>query len=309
MSRLSRPTELHHAIVQVIQQRTPAKPDNQARDCTNIRITSSRNVAGGCISQTEIVTLADGRKFFVKSNELTAELFPAESKGLAAIESTQVIRVPQVIGVGKSKSGVGFLVLESIETGRPGNEFESQFGRAMAKMHLHGRNDRFGFNSDNHIGSSIQLNHWMANWVEFWAINRLGYQLSLASENGYATPEFTRRCDLIIARLDTLIGTDEKPSLIHGDLWSGNFMVSSDGEPVLIDPAVYFGSREAEFGMTTLFGGFGSRFYDAYAACWPLPNGWQERVEVYRLYHLMNHLNLFGPGYLSQCMEILKKYS
>ena len=162
---------------------------------------------------------------------------------------------------------------------------------------------------DNHIGSSIQVNRWTTNWVEFWAQHRLGFQLSLAQRNGYVTTEFSKRCNRIISRLDTILKTDAEPCLIHGDLWSGNFMVARDGEPVLIDPAAYFGSREAEFGMTTLFGGFGSKFYDAYNECWPLSDGWQERVDVYRLYHLMNHLNLFGHGYYAGCIEILKKFN
>jgi protein-ribulosamine 3-kinase len=302
-------TELGRAIQQVIQKQLAAGSDKSEVKFAEARIASIRSVSGGCISQAESVTLANGRTFFVKSNHRTPELFSAESAGLAEIESTQAIRVPHVIGTGLTESGVGFVVLESIETGKPGVDFETRFGRSLANMHARGRSEQFGFHLDNHIGSSNQINRWTTRWVEFWAQYRLGYQLSLAQENGMATAEFSKRCDRLISKLKTLIEIDVEPSLIHGDLWSGNFMVANNGEPVLIDPAVYFGSRESEFGMTTLFGGFGSRFYEAYNECWPLADGWHERVEIYRLYHLMNHLNLFGKGYFGACMEILKKYS
>lgn len=307
MSQQPLQAELQRAIEQAIQSQDASQP-GFPNTATETRIATTISVSGGCISPAEIVTLKDGRQFFVKSNHRTPELFSAESKGLKAIEATCAIRVPQVIGTGQTESGIGFLILESIGTGLPGSDFESIFGRSLAKLHQQGRGDRFGFDSDNHIGSSNQINRWSENWVEFWAESRLGYQLSLARDNGLATPEFARKCNHLISKLETLIKTDEAPALIHGDLWSGNFMVSTTGRPVLIDPAVYFGSREAEFGMTTLFGGFGTRFYDAYNEYWPLDDGWRERVEVYRLYHLLNHLNLFGSGYFAGCMEILEKY-
>ena len=308
MSQKLKQTELRQAIEQVIERCDALSLQPLDRETAKTRIVSSRSVSGGCISQAEIVTLENGRRYFVKSNSSTPDLFVAESTGLAALRSTQTVRVPQVIGTDVTKLGIGFLVLELIETGQPGREFEAEFGRALAEMHMQSRHNRFGFHADNYIGSSSQINQWKTNWVEFWATNRFGFQLSLAEQNGHATAEFSKRFQRIISRLDTLISTDEDASLIHGDLWSGNFMVSASGKPVLIDPAVYYGSREAEFGMTTLFGGFGAEFYDAYQERWPLADGWQDRVELYRLYHLMNHLNLFGAGYFGGCMEILKKY-
>lgn len=277
------------------------------------QIVNSRSVSGGCISSAEIVTLGDGRTFFVKSKLDAGELFQRESEGLVAIERTNAIKVPAVIGLGETESRVGFLVLEHIEGGGEGKGFSKTFGRQLAAMHRfnseHGSGpDSFGFEADNFIGSTPQPNDWYADWGEFWVENRIRFQLKLAVENGYASSEFRNGCENLIDKFDQIVARDECPCLIHGDLWSGNFMVSSAGSPVLIDPAAYFGSREAEFGMTTLFGGFNSHFYHAYNEAWPLSDGWESRVEIYRLYHLMNHLNLFGSSYYTGCIEILRKY-
>ena len=275
-----------------------------------VKIKSCRSVSGGCINNAEIVSTEDGREFFIKSNHQSPELFVAESQGLAAIAATNSIRVPTVIGMGKTQSGTGFLILEVIQTGRRAADFFENFGHSLAQMHQTAAAEQFGFESSNHIGSTPQINHWNQCWVEFWAENRLRFQLRLAIENGVSSSELTRLCENLISKLDQFIGfPDERPALIHGDLWSGNFMISDAGQPVLIDPAVYFGSREAEFGMTTLFGGFGPTFYEAYNEAWPLSDGWEERVEIYKLYHLMNHLNLFGSGYLGGCLEVLRRFA
>jgi fructosamine-3-kinase len=277
---------------------------------TRVTIKSIRPVSGGCINSTEILTLGDGRKFFVKSNRDSPELFLPESKGLAAIAATNSIRVPNVIGIGKAQSGAGFLILEVIETGSRKSNFFENFGRALAQMHRRGTANAFGFESDNHIGSTPQINLWNQSWVEFWAEHRLRHQLRLAVKNGFGGSELIRGCEKLIAKLDQEIALPaEPPTLIHGDLWSGNFLISDSGQPVLIDPAVYFGSREAEFGMTTLFGGFSSKFYDAYNEAWALTEGWEQRAEIYKLYHLMNHLNLFGSSYLGGCLDVLGKFA
>ncbi len=309
MSPLSRNTELRQSIERVIQAHIATGSNHLEGELTRVSISSTQRVSGGCISQAEIVTLEDGCKFFVKYNHTTPELFVAESEGLAEIELTKAIRVPQVIGNDQTDSGTGLLVLEVIETGQADTEFETRLGRSLANMHRRGRNDRFGYHCDNFIGRSLQINCWATSWVEFLIRDRLGYQSSLAQANGHTTTEFLKRFDRVISKLTSFIESDVEPCLIHGDLWSGNFMIASNGDPVLIDPAVYYGSREAEFGMTTLFSGLSPRFYDAYNECWPMSDGWQERVEIYRLYHLLNHLNLFGGVYFPACMQILKKFS
>lgn len=252
--------------------------------------------------------LSDGRKLFLKSNHQSSNLFHAEARGLAAIAATNTLRVPDVVGVGSTPSGMEFLILELIESGRPKDGFFEKFGRKLALMHKRGRNEQYGFDADNYIGSTLQPNAWNRNWVEFWAEKRIRHQLRLATDNGFGNSELVRLGERLISQLDQSIGSlAEGPALIHGDLWSGNYLISATGDPVLIDPAVYFGSRESEFGMTTLFGGFGSEFYDAYNEVWPLNDGWEIRTEIYKLYHLINHLNLFGSGYLDSCLDLLKK--
>ena len=300
MKRLNRQSQLHQCVERLIETESG----------THSRIISSGSVSGGCINATEIVTLDDQRRFFVKSQPGSQEPFVAEAAGLAAIRSTGAIRVPDLIGVGQTESGDGFLVLEAIEGGPRRVDFFEIFGTALALMHQHGLSDRFGFDHNNFLGRSFQPNAWTTDWVEFWAEHRLGFQLKLAHQNGYATPELTRLTDGLIKRLGEFIGAKDaiEGSLIHGDLWSGNFLVSSEGDPVLIDPAVYYAPREVEFGMTTLFGGFDSSFYHAYNETWPLHDDWEERVEIYKLYHLMNHLNLFGTGYLADCLSVLAKF-
>ena len=274
-------------------------------------IVGSRSTAGGCINQTEVIDLSGGRKFFLKTNSLAADgLFEREAEGLQAITAVDAINVPDVIGHGAT-SQTQFLVLQIIEPGPRQSDFFQQFGRQLASLHKHGVNasQQFGFDRNNYLGSTPQPNDWSDSWLEFWRTQRLGFQFQLARQNGLANSNFNNMADRLLDRLDDLIVVNEPPSLLHGDLWNGNFMRGRAGEPVLIDPAVYYGHREAEFGMTTLFGGFDEAFYSAYHETWPLQDGSDDRIEVYRLYHLLNHLNLFGSSYHAQCLEIMKKFA
>ena len=281
-----------------------------------VAIVNQVAATGGCINAATIVTTCEGVKYLVKSNpNAPPTVFQAEKLGLQAMRNTMTIRVPELIAIGpldsvdnQLPSNPSFLVLEYVQPGRPQADFSQRLARDLAEMHRSGRSDHFGFSHDNFIGATPQPNRQSSNWIEFWIENRIGFQLKLIREKGIAD-ELSRLEPRFRDRLPKILDSpDEPPALIHGDLWSGNYLVSGDGSPVLIDPAVYYAQREAEFGMTTLFGGFDRRFYDAYQECWPLSEGWEERVEIYRLYHLLNHLNLFGRSYLSGCIEIMKKY-
>ena len=176
-------------------------------------------------------------------------------------------------------------------------------------MHRQGTSTSFGFTEDNFIGATVQPNPQNSDWVEFWIEHRIGFQLKLASDNGFAFALKQLETSFSRGIRRVLQEPSEAPALIHGDLWSGNYLVSAAGHPVVIDPAAYYAHREAEFGMTTLFGGFDQAFYNAYDEAFPLAEGWEDRVEIYRLYHLLNHLNLFGQSYLSGCREIMQKFA
>ena len=266
-------------------------------------------VSGGCISNARILTTSCGKSWFVKSNSDSPKaMFQAEADGLKAMAQTGTIRVPNVITLGQLDSGESFLVLEVIQSGRRSVDFFEKFGRQLAEMHRQGSNHQFGFKADNWIGSSVQLNPWLDDWNEFWTTARLIPQLKMARDNGVSNQKLHRLGDRLVNQIDSILETDsEPPALIHGDLWSGNFLADENGSPMILDPACYYANREAEFGMTKLFGGFPPAFYDAYHEAWPLHDGWQSRTRIYTLYHLLNHLNLFGAGYLSGCVEILEQ--
>lgn len=275
---------------------------------TSQQIASTRSCSGGCIHRAEIVTLSDGRELFVKSNRGDGDPFVKEAEGLAAIAKTQAIRTPDVITLGPLDDNEFCLVLEAISSASQTKDFWHTFGQQLAELHRSGLADQFGWSSDNYLGSTAQSNQPSSDWCQFWAQQRLGFQIELAKSNRLATNELQRQVDRVIQRLDRLIGEPtDPPSLLHGDLWSGNYMVSDSGEPVLIDPAVYYGRREAELAMCLLFGGFPETFYAGYHSAWPLADGWRQRTKVYQLYHLLNHLNLFGASYLESCLQTARQ--
>jgi len=235
--------------------------------------------------------------------------FASEAAGLDALGQTNSIRVAKVIGVGQAESKF-VLVLELIGSRIPNADFFERFARQLAETHRAGSADQFGFEHDNFLGETFQPNPWTVDWVEFWSESRLSFQLKLARDNGFGGNDLQRLGVTMLGRLDSLIGaSSEQPALIHGDLWSGNWLCDRNHQPVLIDPAAYYANREAEFGMTTLFSGLPNKFYDAYQEVWPMESGWRDRVAIYRLYHLLNHLNLFGTSYLSDCLAILRKFA
>jgi fructosamine-3-kinase len=275
------------------------------------RIVNQQSIGGGCINDARQLTLADGRSLFLKTNRAApTDMFDAEARGLKLLAGSKALRVPQVIDTGTLDDGTDFLLLEMIEAGRRPRDFFETFGRQLAFLHQQSTDPCFGLDHNNYIGSTPQNNETSGDWCQFYRTHRLEYQIKLAVSKGLINRDVQRHAEKMLQRLpEFLQAFDEPPALIHGDLWSGNYMCDADGEPVLIDPAVYYGHREAEFGMTTLFGGFDESFYAAYQEVWPLAAGSEQRIELYRLYHLLNHLNLFGISYLGGCLAIINKYS
>ncbi len=268
-----------------------------------------QSVGGGCISEAVHVRLRKPdkttRSLFVKSNDASfLDNFQCEAAGLRQLGEADAIRVPKVIDV-ISASGRVWLVTEWVEQGRRGSDFFETFAVGLAKLHQQTAGSQIGWQRDNYLGAAPQINSPCPDWPEFFAQHRIGFQIRWAAEQGLGDASLKSDCQQIVNRMPQLLdGRQDTTSLLHGDLWSGNYLCDADGQPVIIDPAVYRGCREAEFGMLKLFGSCPAEFYQAYQQAWPMPAGWQRRVNVYVLYHLLNHLNLFGSGYLGQCRQV-----
>ena len=277
----------------------------QAATGEDFSVRKCRAIGGGCINSA--YSVEDGlRRFFVKLNRASGlTMFEAESDGLNEIAASGVIRVPHPVCAGVE--GVwAFLVLEAIDfsSGRKGRA--EDLGRQLASLHRVSAS-RYGWRRDNTIGSTPQINTPANNWPEFWRDRRLGHQLALAASNGYGGA-LQRKGARLLARLDGLFtGYAPLPSLLHGDLWGGNYAYSAAGEPVIFDPAVYYGDRETDLAMTELFGGFPEAFHAAYREAFPLDSGYPMRKTLYNLYHILNHLNMFGQGYLGQAEGMIEK--
>ena len=276
----------------------------------NAEICSAERVSGGDINRAYRLELDDG-SLFMKTNAIeNRDFFRAEVAGLEAISSTKTIRVPQVLGIGEDPLYGAFLLLEW-SRGKPKKEASETFGRNLAAMHRADTsgilaNGCFGFPADNYIGAGRQKNTPCEKWISFFRDYRLLPQFTMAEEyfDEYDRACFTRLVD----HLDQVLIEPDAPSLLHGDLWAGNYIIGYDGEAWLIDPAAYIGHAEADLAMTELFGGFSSSFYGAYREINPLQPGYDDRRDLYNLYHLMNHLYLFGWSYLGSVRSILRKY-
>ena len=243
-------------------------------------------------------------KHFIKTGpESALGMFEAEAEGLAELRSSGTIRVPDVIDVGVT-NGQSYISLERLALGQPTKETERALGQQLAEMHRCTQK-QFGWHRDNTIGLTPQCNGQSSDWVEFFREHRLQFQLEFATANGFGG-EITDLGAELCNQLDKLFD-DYVPvaSLLHGDLWGGNWG-SVDGEPVIFDPAVYYGDRESDIAMTKLFGGFGKTFYDAYELSWPMQQGYETRLKLYQLYHVLNHMNLFGRGYLQQALTLTR---
>jgi protein-ribulosamine 3-kinase len=269
------------------------------------RLTKAQPLSGGDINAAYRLQ-AENVSFFVKLN--TPErlaMFEAEAAGLQALMQTQSIRVPKVIACGQIP-GHAFLVLEYIDLHRLNNRSEQLLGRQLAQLHLQ-KQAYFGWHSDNTIGSTAQVNGHYHDWIPFWQQQRLGHQLTLAAAKGYGGRLQTLGEKLCSSLNPFFSGYQPQPALLHGDLWGGNVAADEQGNPVIYDPACYFGDRETDLAMTELFGGFSPAFYQAYQDAYPLAPGYARRKTLYNLYHILNHLNLFGRSYLHQAENMLDK--
>lgn len=288
----------------ILNSQIKTKIEREAGD----QIVSVSSVSGGCISDAFKLEMKNGEKYFLKLNDSAAkDMFIKEAHGLVELRKPNAIRIPQVILHDKS-----FILTEFIKAGSRSKNFFEEFGRKFAELHKF-RNISFGFYEDNFIGSNPQLNiaedGEKNNWVKFYFNKRILFQYKLAEKNGYAAKELTEGVLSLEKKIEEILsGNEEPPSLLHGDLWGGNYMVDENGNACLIDPAVYYGHREADLAMTKLFGGFSSEFYQAYNEYYPLPPGFEYRENIYKLYHVLNHLNLFGKGYYPQAVAIIKNY-
>ena len=284
------------------------KIKNKLEEELEINISSFSSLSGGCISNAYKIKTIDNKNYLLKINEShKGDMFLKEANGLVELKKANAIKVPEVILAEKD-----FILLEFINSSGRTNSFFKDFGIRFSEMHKYS-SSTFGFYENNYIGANPQPNipskDEETSWTKFYFNKRLLYQYKLAEKNGYATQELRAGISKLENKIEKILaGSEESPSLLHGDLWSGNYMIDENGDACLIDPAVYYGHREADLGMTKLFGGFNSEFYKSYNENYPLPDGYDYRENIYKLYHVMNHLNLFGGGYYSQAISLINYY-
>lgn len=277
------------------------------QDWAGQKISDIKSAPGGDIARSQIITVESGHKYFLKSGARHNLMFPTEANSLKELSKADALRVPQVYLSDKS-----FLLIEYIEQSRPSDSFFEDFGRRFAALHKF-KAQEFGFFEDNFIGHTPQHNipdkNQARNWTAFYFEKRLFFQFSLAEKQGLSSSALRAAFKQLESKIESILRTEDAlPALLHGDLWSGNFISDADGAPVIMDPAVYYGHREADLAMTKVFGGFSKAFYDAYNEAYPLAEGYSYRENIYKLYHILNHLNLFGMGYHSQALSLMQSY-
>ena len=279
---------------------------------SELTVIDQQKVTGGCISESCQVLTEDleghQQHWFAKTNRQSfLENFLAEADGLGRLGAVGTIVAPRPAAVGLA-AGRAWLIMKWIDQRPPGQSFFHDFGSDLAELHRCTSGTRIGLDRDNFLGAATQVNRAVGRWIDFVAENRLGFQLRWAVEQQLVNGSLRRACEEVIGKLEQLLdGRSEKTSLLHGDLWSGNYLCNEKGRPVMVDPAVYYGCREAEFGMLMLFGSCPPSFYEGYQQAFPMTAGWQRRANVYVLYHLLNHLNLFGGGYHGQCQQMAEQ--
>ena len=266
------------------------------------KVISDRPVGGGCINQGARLDTASGQRFFLKTNRSAPlDMFAREAEGLESLRVEGGPRVPRPYLWSSS-----FLLLEDLAPAARRSDYWLEFGRKLANLHRYA-SDRFGFPHDNYIGSTPQPNTITKDGYAFFAEQRLLFQANLANQRGLLGKSELAQVEGIAIRLPDLV-PNQPASLIHGDLWSGNAIADEQGAPAIIDPAAHYGWAEAELAMTGLFGSFPDAFYRAYQEVRPLTEGWRQRFSLYNLYHLLNHLNLFGTSYLGEVLSVLRSY-
>ena len=288
----------------------------------SVAIAETDRLSGGDINKAYGLTLTNGKHIFMKANaKANADFFTAEAAGLSAISKTGAIATPEILCTGTDDGedvGYSFLLLKFIKSGSRQKKYWEDFAQKLAAMHkadtsvyfddadAEDKAKCFGFFQDNFIGARPQKNTPCSSWISFFRDNRLAPQFKAA--DSYFSPDDRTQITKLLDHLDDFLVEPQSPSLLHGDLWSGNVMCGPDGKAMLIDPAAYVGHAEADLAMTELFGGFPPEFYEAYRATRPLQPGYENRRDLYNLYQLLNHLNLFGPTYLGPVLSIVAEY-
>ncbi len=269
-------------------------------------VLSVNPVHGGSINKAFMLKTKKG-KFFLKKNNLKKypEMFQLEEKGLQLLRNNSSVIIPEVIDTFDVEEN-SYLLLEWINEGNPKVDSFFNFGRKTALLHNHS-SEKYGLEYDNYIGSLKQVNHFTDNWIDFFIEYRIGYLAKMAFDSSSIDKQTVSNLERLYLKLNDFFPF-EKPSLLHGDLWSGNFMFNEEGNALIYDPAVYYGHRLMDLGMTKLFGGFPNEFYEGYQSEYKFESNWQDAVQIANLYPLLVHLNLFGTSYLIQIKETLKKY-
>ncbi len=293
------PSAVKEKIVELLNSSDGERPE----------INRIAGVGGGCINDARVVETNVGR-FFVKYNDADRYpgMFEAEAKGLSLLADAGTLKVPEVVGCDRAGSH-SLLVLEHIEGGTRRADFWEAFGEGLARMHRQQpESGRFGLDHDNYIGSLRQRNNTHHRWTDFFIAERLEEQLKMARDAGRVGKDVVRMFGVLYRYLPDFF-PEEPPALLHGDLWSGNYMTGAEGQAAIIDPAVYYGHRYMDLGMSKLFGGFDTGFYQSYAETYPLESSWQQCMDIANLYPLMVHVNLFGGGYPGSVKSILRRFA
>jgi fructosamine-3-kinase len=282
---------------------TPSELGSELEQALGARVAKATGLSGGDINEAWELRLDGGGRVFLKTNrDADPAMFPAEARGLAWLSEAGALTVPKVVAVSPR-----FLALEYLESAPPRPGFDQELGRGLAALHRFGA-PSFGLDHDNFIGRLPQDNAPLASWSDFYRARRLEPQLHRAIESELVDRPLVAAFDRLFSKLTALVGPDEPPARLHGDLWGGNLHVDAAGGPSLIDPAVYGGHREVDLAMMRLFGGFSAQSFAAYAESYPLSPGHAERVALYQLYPLMVHVNLFGTSYVGSVKRALDRY-
>ncbi|MCX6285387.1 MAG: fructosamine kinase family protein [Bacteroidetes bacterium] len=278
----------------------------QQEQHVDFQILSSKPLGGGSINEVYVLNTTLGQ-FCLKYNNNASfpKMFETEASGLELLSMARAIKVPKVI-LQDNLTDYSFILLEFINSTRQSNEFFKNFGRSLTCLHRN-KSELYGLDYNNYMGSLPQNNCYHSDWVDFFVEERLDKQVRLAIQKSLIDTSAEKLFEKLYLRLSELL-PEEPACLVHGDLWSGNYIVSDDGKACLIDPAVYYGNREVDIAMSTLFGGFSPEFYTSYHEEYPLIQGWKERLDLYNLYPLLIHLNLFGSSYLGSILSTLRRF-